>query len=278
MSSGPSECAAAASQPARRGAPRPRRPDGRVRGLGDADPVRRRPRRAPGLPQRRRRVRRLAPRVGAGARGRGRPGAPVGAHERPRPHRARQGPVHAPARPGRRARRRRHHRLVGGTGRPARHAERLQHRSHPRCAGRGRDRPRRRCAVRARGRHRVARGARGPGPACPRPPGQGAARRRDRPALRRAAGRRRAVPGLRGRDGLHRGGRRRAARAGRVGAGDVAGPARDRAGACRARRPRHAAPRGRPAAARPRARAGHHAARCGVGMGRALRQGRLPGP
>ena len=46
----------------------------------------------------------------------------------------------------------------------------------------------------------------------------------------------------------------------------------------RPRRPRHAAARGRPAAARPRARSGHHPAAGRAGLGRALGQGRLPGP
>ena len=52
----------------------------------------------------------------------------------------------------------------------------------------------------------------------------------------------------------------------------------DRAGARRARRSRHAAARGRAPAARARARAGDHAAAGRAGLGRALRQGRLPRP
>ena len=64
------------------------------------------------MPRARGRVRRVAPRVGAGARQRRVRHAAVGVHQRPRPHRTRTRAVHAPPRPRRRARRRRHHRVV----------------------------------------------------------------------------------------------------------------------------------------------------------------------
>ena len=92
-----------------------------------------------GLSGARGRVRRVAPRLGAGARRRRVRHAAVGVHQRPRPHRARAGAVHAPARSGRRARRRRHHRVVGGAGRVPRDAERVEHRAARRHA-RGRRR------------------------------------------------------------------------------------------------------------------------------------------
>ena len=65
---------------------------------------------------------------------------------------------------------------------------------------------------------------------------------------------------------------------GRRGRGGVGRRARRRHHAGRARRARHAAARGGAAAARPRARPGHHAAPGRPRLGRALRQGRLPGP
>ena len=90
---------------ARRRAPRARRQDGAVRRLGHAaDLPDGHDRRAPGLPQRRGRVRRQPPRHGAG-RGprRARPAA-GGAHQRPRPRSARAGPSTRTCSTSRRAR------------------------------------------------------------------------------------------------------------------------------------------------------------------------------
>ena len=95
------------------------------------------------MPRGRGGVRRVAPRHRR-VRGRRRVRhAAVGAHQRPGPHRARAGAVHAPARPRRRARRRRHHRVVGRRRALLRDAERVEHR--------------RRSSTRSQARRRTAR-------------------------------------------------------------------------------------------------------------------------
>ena len=140
-------------------------------------------RRAPRLPPRRRRVRRVAPRHGAGRRCR-RPGDAAGrALQRPRQDRSRPRPVHPPARRRRRLGARRHHRVVApgrrrrGVPRLRRDAQRVEHRPRPRRRRRARDDAR-------AGRARRA------GSAGPRSPGDGVPRRRRRRALPRRAGRR----------------------------------------------------------------------------------------
>ncbi len=90
------------------------------------------------MPNRRGRVRRLAPRFGARHRSRRVHGAAVGVHQRPAPDPTRARPVHAPARPRRRARRRRHHHLVGRRRAVPRDAQRVEHRRPGRRAGRRR--------------------------------------------------------------------------------------------------------------------------------------------
>ena len=87
-------------------------------------------------------------------------------HQRPGQDRPGAGPVHPPARRGRRLGARRHHRVVGRRRAVRRHAQRLQHRA-------GARRHRRRRRDRRAGRHRRP-GPDGPGPAgrpsAPRPP------------------------------------------------------------------------------------------------------------
>ena len=149
--------------------------------------------------------------------------APVGVHERPRPHRARAGAVHAPARPRRRARRRRHHRVVGRRRRVPRDAERVEHRrrSSPRSRTRSpahadgectsRTSPRRRAVLAVQGpeaRERLGAVAAGDGPTC----------RGSRCSAAAFDG----EPGWVGRHRLHGRGRRRAPRARGRRAGGVA--------------------------------------------------------
>ena len=220
-------------------------------------------------------VRRLAPRH---RRVRG-PGAfdaaPVAAHQRPRPDRARAGAVHASARSRRRARRRRHHRVVGRRRALPRDAERVEHRSScSRALGEGR--PGRDGAVDVR-RHHGERGrARGAGPAGARPAGARSSRTR-RPCRRFAV-----APGRRAASSPAPATRARTASrsTSRADARPTLWDAIVAAGidARRARRARHAAARSRPAAARPRARPGHHAAAGRARLGRRLGQGRLPRP
>ena len=114
---------------ARRRAPCPRGEDGALRRVGDAAVVPgRHAGRAPGLPDRRGRVRRQPPRHRAGG-GAGRLRAPAGRRSPPTWPRS-PGPdaVHAPARRGRRLGARRHHRLVGVGRAVRRDAERVEHR------------------------------------------------------------------------------------------------------------------------------------------------------
>ena len=77
---------------------------------------------------------------------------------------------------------------------------------------------------------------------------------------------------------LHGRAGRRDRRAGRRRGRPVGGDRRRRRRAGRARRPRHAAAGGRPAAARPRARPGHHAAAGRAGLGGGVGQAGVPRP
>ena len=104
--------------------------------------------RAPGLPHRRRRLRREPPRHGPGRGPGGARAAAAAPQQRPPQDRRRAGPVHAPARRGGRLGRRRHHRVVARRRSLRRHAQRLEHRPG------------------ARG-HRAARTPRPPGPSSP---------------------------------------------------------------------------------------------------------------
>ena len=229
------------------------------------------------MPGARGRVRRVAPRLGAGPRRRRVRHAAVGVHQRPRPHRPGPRAVHPPARSRRRARRRRHHRVVGRAGRLPRDAERVEHRAaastrwaRPRCctgeaSARSTTSPPTRVVLAVQGPEARARLAavvpeRGRG----RPLRGGATSTSD--------GERGwiAGTGYTGEDGveLH-------VPAGAA-AAVLASAARRRDHARRARRARHAAARGGAAAARPRARPGHHAAPGRARLGGALRQGRLP--
>ena len=212
------------------------------------------------MPRARGRVRRVAPRFGARARrGRVRHAA-VGVHQRPRPHRAGPGAVHAPARPRRRARRRRHHRVVGGTGRLPGDAQRVEHR-----AARRRARARRRCSTVAESarsttspRARAVLAVQGP---------EARARLATVSAEAAAVARFAVEPrdfsgdpgwvagtGYTGEDGVELHVPVSAA------AALLGPPARSGDHPCGPRRPRHAATRGRPAPPRPRAGPGHHAA------------------
>ena len=85
-------------------------------------------RRAPGLPARRGGLRRQPPRHRAGGRARRLRPPAGGADQRPPQGRPGTGPVHPPARRGRRLGRGRHHRVVARRRRLRRHAQRLQHR------------------------------------------------------------------------------------------------------------------------------------------------------
>ena len=216
------------------------------------------------MPDRRRDVRRLAPRLGTRRRAAGALAPAVGTHERSRPNRAGTYAVHALARRAGRARGRRHHRVVGRRGRVPRDAERVEH--HPHRGGLG-------CGNRC---HRHPSDPRGAGSTGARAtlgciPG----RRRGRATPRhhrRVRGRRR----LCRRHRIHGGGRRRAARAGCRRARGLGRRARYWRDARRLGRARHLAARVGAAAARPRARPGHHAAPSWSGLGGAVGQGRLP--
>ena len=219
---------------ARPGPPRAGGQDGRLRRLGDAAVVPdRHPGRAPHLPHRRGRVRRQPPRHGAGGgRRRLRP-PPAHPHQRPRPHRPGAGPVHPPARRGRRVGARRRHRVVGRSdGRVPRDAQRVEHRA----GGGGRRRRRRH---RRPGRSSPSR-ARRPGGGWPTwPP-----RRPTSPASTCAASPGRASPPARPAPATPA----RTASSGRPGGGRarlLGGPARRRPPPRRAGRPRHPPPGGR---------------------------------
>ena len=216
----------------------PRCPNGRLRRVGDAPPVRRwYGGRAHGVPYGRGRVRCEPPGDGPPGRPRGAAGAPAGAHQRPGQDKAGKSAVHPPAGRGR-LRPGRPNCLVDRRGELRRDAQRVQH-----VAGVGGHRGYR--------RHRRA-GRRGrAGASFAGPDGGRPARGDDRRALRGTqpdvAGR--ACRG--GRHGLHRGGGPGVLRPRRRGGRPVGSRCRRRGGAGRPGRARHPAPRGGAAVARP---------------------------